>query len=483
MIDLNKESGVLLYVQIRDQFRELILSNYLKSNFKLPSTRKLAKKIRVNRNTILNAYAELEAEGLIYSLSGKGVFVSENDRLRSPAIPNYKIFNKMEHSQLKQSSRASEQAEVINSPARLPDIAFVPANPGEDLFPSILIKKCFSAVMKDLGNSIFQACDPEGYRPLREFLAKMLATTGIRVFPQNICVVNGAQHALSLIARILIRKGDRVAVEVPSFPGILAVLRNRKADVIGIPVDKDGMNIDIFEENLKKKHLKAVFITPNFHNPTGATMSLIKRLKVIELAEKYEIRVIEDDAFGDLRIEGEDLPSLKSLDRTGQIIYIKSLSSILPSFRMGWMIVDDFLRDQIVSLRRIEDLRTNTLTQALLYKFYSRGYYRSHLNKIRKAYKERRDAMLGSLRRHFPKGYNFLKPQGGAFLWIKYPDGTDLTAVFEKSLNMGIVLDPGCLFYGSPKGKNEIRLCYSSNPPNKIDDGIRILGRIISETL
>ena len=437
----------------------------------------------MNRNTILNAYAELEAEGLIYSLSGKGVFVSENDRLKSPAIPNYKIFNKMEHSQLKQSSWTSEQAGVMNSPTRPPDIAFVPANSGEDLFPSILIKKCFNAVMKDLENSIFQACAPEGYRPLREFLAKTLVTTGIRVFPQNIYVVNGAQHALSLIAKILIRKGDSVAVEVPSFPGILAILRDRKADIIGIPVDKDGMNIDIFEENLKKKHLKAVFVMPNFHNPTSATMSLIKRQKMIEITEKYEIRVIENDAFGDLRIEGEDLPSLKSLDRTGQIIYIKSLSSILPSFRIGWMIVDDFLRDQIVSLRRIEDLRTNTLTQALLYKFYSRGYYRSHLNKIRKAYKERRDVMLRSLRRHFPKGYDFLKPEGGAFIWIKYPDGTDLTAVFEKSLSMGIVLDPGFLFYDSPKGKNEIRLCFSSNSPNEIDEGIRILGRIMPKTL
>jgi len=437
----------------------------------------------VNRNTILNAYAELEAEGLIYSLSGKGVFVSENDRLRSPAIPNYNIFNEMEHSQLKQSSWTSEQAGVMNSPTRPPDIAFVPANSGEDLFPSILIKKCFNAVMKDLENSIFQACAPEGYRPLREFLAKTLVTTGIRVFPQNIYVVNGAQHALSLIAKILIRKGDSVAVEVPSFPGILAILRDRKADIIGIPVDKDGMNIDIFEENLKKKHLKAVFVMPNFHNPTSATMSLIKRQKMIEITEKYEIRVIENDAFGDLRIEGEDLPSLKSLDRTGQIIYIKSLSSILPSFRIGWMIVDDFLRDQIVSLRRIEDLRTNTLTQALLYKFYSRGYYRSHLNKIRKAYKERRDVMLRSLRRHFPKGYDFLKPEGGAFIWIKYPDGTDLTAVFEKSLSMGIVLDPGFLFYDSPKGKNEIRLCFSSNSPNEIDEGIRILGRIMPKTL
>jgi len=483
MIDLKRESGIPLYAQIRDQFRSLILTNHLKPNFKLPSTRKLAKNIYVNRNTILNAYAELEAEGLIYSQSGIGIFVSENDRLNRLITPNPKIFNKTEYSQPKKFSWPFAQDGIINFPARPHHISFVPSYPSEELLLSRFMKKCFYAVMKDFGNNIFHACDLEGYWPLREFLAKRLAATGIQTFPQNICVINGARQAFSLITNILIQKGDCVAVEAPTSPGLLAIFLNRKIEIVEIPVEMDGMNIDIFEEYLKKKRFKVVFVMPNFHNPTGATMSLIKRKKMIDLAEEYKVRIIEDDVFGDFRFEGVELPSLKSLDRTGQIVYVKSFSPFFPGFRIGWMIVDDFLKDQIVSIRRIENSGTNILSQALLYKFYSRGYYKSYLRKARKDFKAKRDFMQNNLHKHFPKCCHFLIPEGGPFLWVKFPQGIDLMKIYEKSLIAGIIFDPGWLFYNSPKEEYEIRLCYLSNSYKNIEEGIRILGKIISGTL
>lgn len=213
-------------------------------------------------------------------------------------------------------------------------------------------------------------------------------------------------------------------------------------------------------------------------------MSINKRKKVISLVEKYNVPIVEDDVSGDLRFEGEDLPPLKALDRTGQVIYISSLSKeLIPGFRVGWAVLNESIRDRFIGLKQIEDLATNTISQAILYKFCSRGYLKTHIRKMRKIYRERRDLIMKNIRKYFPKNIEVIKPEGGLFIWVKFPEGIDLTPVFEASMNRGIIFSLGSLFYNSSNGKNEMRLCYAANSPERIEEGIKILGEIISGTL
>ncbi len=223
---------------------------------------------------------------------------------------------------------------------------------------------------------------------------------------------------------------------------------------------------------------------PNFQNPTGITMSISKRKKVISLAERYNVPIVEDDVSGDLRFEGDELPPLKALDRADQVIYISSLSKeLIPGFRVGWAVLNESIRDKFIALKQVEDLITNTISQGILYKFCSRGYLKTHLRRVRKVYRERRDTMIRCVNKYFPRTVEVLKPEGGLFIWIKFPRDVDLRQVYELSMRHGISFSLGTLFYNSTMGKNEMRLCYAANPPERIEEGIKTLGKIINTSL
>jgi len=486
MININKESNVPYYIQLKNQFKELILSGFLKPDKKLPPTRQLAKRLNINRNTVLVAYEELEADGLVYSHVGKGTFVSDISEYREKR--EKKIQSKFNWSNYF-SSELDKYAffslvQLYKICIARPKISFGGAHPDDELYPIDLIKRCFNSVVRERKNEIFRYGPIEGFLPLREYIAKKMKSIGITTTPANIFITSGSQQALEITSRILIESGDYVITEEPTYSGALGILSTLRAKIIGIPLEKDGLNMNILEDVLKKYNPKYIYTTPNFQNPTGITMSINKREKLISLAEKYNVPIIEDDVSGDLRFEGEDLPPLKALDRTDQVVYINSLSKeLVPGFRVGWAVLNESIKDRFIALKQVEDLATNTVSQAILYKFCSRGYLKTHIRKIRKIYRERRNLMMKYIRKYFPENIEMVKPEGGLFIWVKFPNGVDLSPVFEASMNRGVIFSLGSLFYNSPKGKNEMRLCYAPNPPEKIEEGIKILADIISVTL
>jgi DNA-binding transcriptional MocR family regulator len=305
---------------------------------------------------------------------------------------------------------------------------------------------------------------------------------GIDTPAENVFITSGSQQALEIASRILIEAGNYVIAEEPTYTGALSIFNTLRARIIGVPLEKDGLNLDVLEDALKKYNPKFIYTIPNFQNPTAITMSISKRKQLVFLAEKYNVPIIEDDVSGDLRFEGEDLLPLKALDRTDQVIYISSLSKeLIPGFRVGWAVLNESVRDRFIALKQVEDLTTNTISQAILYKFCSRGYLKTHLRKVRRIYRERRDAMIKSIKKYLPKNIELLKPEGGLFVWIRFAPEVDLAPVFEACMKNGVIFSLGSLFYDSTNGKNEMRLSYAANSPEKIEEGIKILGEIISE--
>lgn len=486
MITIDRESDIHYYIQLKNQIKRLIVSGVLKPSSKLPPSRQLAENLNINRNTVLTAYEELEADGLVYSHVGKGTFVSDMvvDMNRSERSIRRKFnWSNFLSSELDEKALFS-LVQLYRTCISKMKISFGGAHPDDELYPVDLVKRCFHAVLKEQRSEIFRYGPIEGFLPLRECLARKMRNRGINTSVENIFITSGSQQALEITSRILIEAGDYVVTEEPTYTGALSIFNTLRAKIIGIPLEKHGLNTDVLEEVLRKYEPKFLFTMPNFQNPTGITMSISKRKKVMFLAEKYNVPIIEDDISGDLRFEGEDLPPLKALDRTDQVIYINSLSKeLIPGFRVGWAILNESIRDKFTALKQVEDLATNTICQAILYKFYSRGYLKTHLRKIRKIYRERRDTIIKCIKKYFPKDVEVVKPEGGLFVWVRFPKDFDLMLVYEESLKQGISFSLGTLFYDSTYGKNEMRLCYAANPPEKIEEGIKILGNIVSTTL
>ncbi|MFB0565621.1 MAG: PLP-dependent aminotransferase family protein [Candidatus Aminicenantaceae bacterium] len=486
MITIDRESNVPYYIQLRNQIKKLIISGVFRPDTKLPPSRNLAENLKINRNTVLTAYEELEADGLVYSHVGKGTFVSDmNVHVDRTGKSFHRKFNwsNFLSSELDDNALFS-LVQLYRTCISKMKISFGGAHPDDELYPVDLVKRCFSSVLKEEKSEIFRYGPVEGFLPLRESLEKKMRNMGVETTVENIFITSGSQQALEITSRILIEAGDYVVTEEPTYTGILSILNTLKAKIIGIPMERDGLNTDTLEEVLRKYEPKFLFTIPNFQNPTGVTMSMSKRKKVIFLAERYNVPILEDDVSGDLRFEGEELPPLKALDRTDQVIYINSLSKeLIPGFRVGWAVLNESIRDKFIALKQVEDLATNTISQAILYKFYSRGYLKTHLRRIRKIYRERRDTIIRCIHEYFPKTVEVLKPEGGLFIWVKFPEDVDLRPVYEESMKRGISFSLGNLFYNSSCGKNEMRLCFAAVPPEKIEEGIKILGEIIDTSL
>jgi len=485
MIKIDKESNVPYYLQLKNQFRELILSEIYKPDTKLPPTRQLADMLKINRNTVLTAYEELEADGMVYSHVGQGTFVSDVSEYRDKRERAFqRKFNWTNYfsAELDESALFS-LVQLYRSCIAKAKISFGGAHPDDELYPVDLVKRCFNSILREEQSEILRYGPIEGYYPLREHLANRMKNKGIETTAENVFITSGSQQALEIASRMLIETGNYVITEEPTYTGALSIFNTLRAKIIGVPLEKDGLNLDLLEDSLKKYNPKFIYTIPNFQNPTGITMSISKRKKLIFLAEKYNVPIIEDDVSGDLRFEGEELLPLKALDRTGQVIYISSLSKeLIPGFRVGWAVLNESIRDRFIALKQVEDLTTNTISQAILYKFCSRGYLKTHLRRIRRIYRERRDTMIRSIRKYFPKDIEVLKPNGGLSVWVKFPQEIDLTPIFDACLKSGVIFSLGSLFYDSTHGKNEMRLCYSANSPERIEEGIKILGEIIAET-
>jgi DNA-binding transcriptional MocR family regulator len=466
----------------------MITSGALKIGDRLPASRDLARTLGVNRNTVAYAYEELEADALVTSQVGRGTYISGlPDRTAKSAAPAKREISaypwEADFAHLRRDPWLGGMLRFKHLAGDT--VSFAYSLPQPNLVPIEKFRAAIDRAARREGKRLIEEMgDSLGYTPLREYLATQMALSGIKASPDEILITNGCQQAISLLQSALVQPGDAVAIENPTYSGALSVFCRGGQKFIPIPMDDKGIRLEMVEESFSRHAPKLLYTIPTFQNPTGVTTSLANRHQLVELSVKYRVPVIEDDIYSELRYDGPAVPPLKALDDHGIVIHISSFSKIgFAGLRVGWIMGARELIQQLALVKQKLDLHTATLTQAAIYEFSRHGLLARHMKRARKAYRERRDAMIAALERHFPEEASWNHPEGGMALWVRLPDGFDTDQLLVQSYEKGVLFSPASHFYAGAARQNMLRLSFTMSPPEAIDAGIRTLGSIVKREL
>jgi len=363
-------------------------------------------------------------------------------------------------------------------------ISFGGGLPASDLFPLERVKQVVDDTLESDGAAILQYGTSEGYGPLRRAVAERYVQRGFDITDENVLVTSGAQQGIDLVSKILIDKGDAVLVEDPTFLTALQAFSLFQARYLTVPVDGEGMRVDLLPEILRDNDVKFIYVMPNFQNPSGVTLSLERRKELLKTAQQYGVPILEDDPYGELRYSGEALPTLKELDDGEQVMYLSSFSKVLsPGMRVCALIAPDEVMGKLVFAKQAADLHTDNLAQRIVYGFLERDFLDPHIQVIINSYRRRRDAMLEAMDRHFPAEVSWTKPDGGIFLWVTLPEGMDAMDLFERAVRAKVAYVPGSCYYANGGGDNKMRLNFSASDEERIELGIQRLAKVIETNM
>jgi 2-aminoadipate transaminase len=389
--------------------------------------------------------------------------------------------------------RASEIREILKLTQRPDVISFAGGLPNPEAFPHKDIQRITNKLLDNNYSEILQYGTTEGYTELRKAIVERMKRHNVQLDLENLIVVAGAQQGLTAIALVTLNPGDKVALSYPTFVGALSVFNLVEAECIPIPLDEHGMNIDILESKLeeyknKGEPIKIVYTVPTFQNPTGVTMSIERRKRIVELAKKYDFFIIEDNPYGELRYSGDPVDLIISLDQPGVdkglTIYLGTFSkTISPGFRVGWVVAQQNLIRKMVIAKQSLDLCTNVFSQAIIAEYLKEGLMDSHKEKIKTLYKNKRDIMLESMSKYLPSETKWTKPDGGLFLWVTLPDNIDTRDLLKKAVEKKVAFVPGTAFACDGNIKNTMRINFSNASDENIVEGIKRLGQVIKEEL
>ena len=357
--------------------------------------------------------------------------------------------------------------------------------PAPEFFPVREFKEACQHVLSKAPSVALQYSTTEGHLPLREWLAETMSKYGILVEPDNILTVNGSQQGLDLVGKLFIDPGDCVITSRPTYLGALQAWNSYQACYQTVSLDGEGMCVEEIETALDRGASPSfVYVLPNFHNPAGTTLPLERRERLTEIARKHDLVIIEDDPYGELRYEGEDIIPIFRLapERT---IYLSTFSKTLaPGIRLAWIVAPKPIIARLVQAKQGADLHTGTFVQMLAYDICERGILRQHVKRLRKVYRQRRDTMLDALEEHWPQETSWTRPQGGLFLWARTPERINTRDFFKKAIEAGVAYVPGFAFYPDDKGDpNTMRLNFSNAQEEMINEGIYRLGIAMKEEL
>lgn len=418
-----------------------------------------------------------------------------------------------------QSMKGSAIRELLKLTESPDIISFGGGMPAPEVFPVEAFRTAADRVLTKQGKMALQYSATDGYKPLREWIARKMAQYGIESAPENVLITSGSQQALDLLGMIMINPGDLILTEKPTYLGALQAWRAYQAEFTTVPIDQDGLQVDLLEEALMAGP-KFMYILPNFHNPGGVTLSLERRQKLIEYSDRYGIPIIEDDPYGELRYEGDHIPPLVVIDAErfkhrhnrgsdgisyyaetaptngngraymrGNVIYLSTFSKTLaPGLRLAWVVAPVEVVQRCTVAKQGMDLHTATMNQLIAHEILTGGeegddFLKGHVRLIREVYRERRDAMLDAMERYFPEGVSWTKPTGGLFLWVILPETIDATELLKKAIEHKVAYVPGDAFHPHGDGRNSLRLNFSFCNPEKINTGIKRLGDVIREAI
>ncbi len=380
--------------------------------------------------------------------------------------------------------KASEIRELLKVTERPEVISFAGGLPANELFPVAELMEASRRVLEKDGASALQYTTTEGYAPLRKWIAgRMNETRGTHFDADNILITHGSQQALDLSGKVFLDEGDAVLCENPTYLAAISAFRAYGCQFREVPADGGGMLPEALEKILETTpKVKFIYMIPDFQNPTGRSWNLDRRKQAASIAEKYNVAVIEDNPYGELRFEDEDLPSIKAFDTAGCVLCAGSFSKILcPGYRVGWIAGDKEAIAKYVLVKQGADLQCNTVAQREISAYLEMFDIDSHIKKIRRVYKKRRDLTVGLMESEFPEGVSFTRPAGGLFAWVELPSHIDARDVLKKCLEKNVAFVPGGSFFPNNRKENTFRINYSNMPEDRIAEGIKCIAEVLKE--
>lgn len=453
---LDGKAEAPIYRQLFEQIRTAIQTGVIRKGERLPPTRELAIELGLNRTTVSAAYSLLESEGFITGHVGRGSFVC----FEIPEQP-------------------------VQSPANTGLISFASSRPAEDQFPVAEFQDtCREVIHGPAAAGILQLGSPTGYAPLRHYLLEAARREGNAGPDDDILITNGCQQALDLIQRTLIAPGDTVVVEDPVYHGLKNVFQRGGTRLVGVPVGADGIDAAEVEQAILRERPKLLLVTSSFQNPTGATLPLRSRVAIAKLAREHKLILVDNNIYGDLRYEGEALPTLRQFDPAGNSLLLGSFSKIaFPGLRVGWIIGPRWLIARLAETKQWCDLHTDQLSQAILLRFAESGRLEAHRKRVRAAGAIRLRAVLAACERYLPAGTRFTRPQGGMSLWVQLPEPLDTAELLPRAQRENVTYLPGRHFTVSSHQPGALRLSFGGLSTAQIEAGVERLGRVFREEL
>ena len=482
---IDQESSVPIYQQIVDYFSHAILSGHFETELRLPSIRKLSSDLGVSKITVENAYARLEAEGLVGSRVGSGTFVLPiyDTQLIDGAeeSPTWPVWQQQPITSFQRTVLENAYPLAGASIGAQDTINFSSGIGDPNLFPVNDFGRVMQRIIRRDGVEGLSYGEFNGYLPLRRTICQIMASNGMAISSDNILITTGSQQAISLVAQALLKNGDNVIVEKTTYNGALGLFEALHINPIGIAVDDQGMCVEQLKPLLQTYHPKLIYTIPTFQNPSGVCMNGSRRRMLVELSRRYNVPILEDDYIGDLRYEGVALPPLKSIDTAGNVIYVSTFSKILmPDLRIGFLAAMGPIYDRLVSLKCLNDLATPNLSQRSLNAYLSVGSYQSHLRKLTRIYKKRRDVMVGAITKYLGSQVEFQIPQGGLFLWLSLKRPLPAEELFKRCFEEGVSYVPGNRYLIDKSDyEHNLRLNFAYQPEEAIYKGIERIGKVL----
>ncbi|MEM1504365.1 PLP-dependent aminotransferase family protein [Domibacillus sp. 8LH] len=417
---------------------------------KIPSQRVLAEELSVNRSTVVAALEQLKAAGIIEGVMGKGTIVASNTWSLLAALP--------------------AEDKVQSLPADTGIIDLSKGELAEDVFPENYLNDVLSRLSGKIHSLGYE--DRGGYEPLREAIAGYMTRQGTKVAPSSILIVSGAMQGFGLIASGLLERGSSVLLEEPSYLYSIRTFQSLGMSLKGIEMDDEGVKLDSLQNTWTSGQKGALYTIPCFHNPTGILMSETRRKEILSFCSTNRLPVIEDDIYRDLWLDEPPPPSLKSMDETGNVLYIGSLSKTLsPGLRIGWIAGSDSVIERLADLKMQADYGTSSLSQRVAAEWLGEGLYEHHLEYVRKELKKRRQSASESLQRHLSDVAQWTMPNGGFFVWLRLNQPISLRELYTEALNEGILFHPGSIY--TEGTSRAIRLSYGYARPDQFEEGIK----------
>lgn len=472
-IELDRSRHEPLYVQLADHIQERIRSNALPPGTRLPTVRHLAQQLGVTRLTVHSAYAELQAGGWIEATVGRGTFVAARTpaRLARPA-------DRFGH----EVTPAGLMSDMLHM-TQLPGLyELAKADPTPALFPLRNWQRASELALAADGAELLNYTTSQGDPVLRATLCELVRERGISAGPDEIMVTSGVSQGLALATEVLARPGMTVLVEQPTYLGLLNILAARGVEAVGLPVDEHGLVVAAVEQALHDQRPAFLYTIPTFQNPGGVCLAPERRAALLELARRHNLPIVEDDIYARLAYDTAPPPALKSIDRSGQVIYLSSFSKcLMPGLRIGYAVAPAASIHKMVLARQAHDLCSPLLTQRALALFIERGWLHSHVRRVLPHYRERRDALLQALERFLPADVQWTYPHGGMACWVTLPQLTSSADLYMRAIARGVAFAPGEVFKATSDGQAHFRLCFGAESPERITEAVATLGSLLRE--